>query len=823
MRYFFASVILLVGFQTFGQSYNRCVPNRLADTATINQCFNSAQYYFDNQDYQKAASFFHKAERIIPDCPEIRENLAACYWEFYQSFSSYDVKHMLLAKKYLELCLQDRFISKSHKSQYQNCLDEVDGVLDKILVQKSYGNGRYYGEMHNGKRDGFGVFYFNNGQRYEGLWIDDKKEDLEGELYNHQNELIYKGVFYNDQKYDYEKLNLMEEVKYWESIENSNDIAAYRRYLEKYGETGLYKVEANERIAFLQPSNQNTEPIATEIDGFISDNKKKMRKQKLGANFIDVTYSLSGYYSFRTGAMYHAGVGYYGGFGIKGNVIKDGINGINSIRYTLGALYAPTDWLYVYAGGGFSVDGLNSQKNLNPTADLGLLFRLGFVSLSTGLQVDNIPIKPSIDYSFGLGLNLNAFRTSYPPFTYYVFSPMAPYGIMCAWYRNSTSGYFKIQIPMYGEKIQELIAPDYKNHPVRYSYTAGMTTSLSSWFGFYAGMGLGVYKDKLDDKTKKQGLDAEIGANIRISHVLSLSAGLHGVNLTDRNRFLTYDVGIGINTWKLFLKRANHSIWEYSFSETADVGLMNGFIYEWYGYYGRIQMTNPFQKNKQHNNSEKWNGTRYSMTIGPIIALTDWLYIHGGLGAGLYNREDNDYKTTDVGFETELGISLRVWLLEVSYGPHWCRVGKDDAFLDHNIGIGINIPYWLGNSAFENNEAPFWRYRYSRTAQIGFDVGKVWDEGGFYFGMQGGIPFPFRVNVSGGLILTPSALMHFSFGPGIGFYSTNGSDAALGFDMEAMCSFVLWKLPVTIGLKFCRIGSPHMYIEPIYGLGWMSL
>lgn len=815
MRSFLASIILLVGFHAFGQSYNRCVPNRLADTVTISQCYNSAQYHFDNQDYLKAASFFQEAEKIIPDCSEIHENLATCYWEYYQDCPTYDVKYMLLAKKYLELCLQDRFISKSDKSQYQNCLNEIDGVLDKILVQKTYGNGRYYGEMLNGKRDGFGVFYFNNGQRYEGLWIDDKKEDLEGELYNSQNELIYKGVFYNDQRYDYEKPNLMEEIKYWESIENSNDIAAYRRYLEKYGETGLYKVEANERIAFLQPPNQkvdssNTELIATEIDGFISDIKKKMRKEKLGANFIDVTYSLSGYYSFRTGAMYHGGLGYYGGAGFKGNVIKDGLNGINSVRYTLGALYAPTNWLYIYAGGGFSIDSLNAQDNLQPTADLGVLFRLGFVSLSTGLQVDNVLIKPSIDYSLGLGLNLNAFRMSYPPFSYYVFSPMSPYGIMCAWYRNNISGYFKIQIPMYGEKIQQLIAPDYKDTPVRFSYTAGATTSLTSWLGFYAGLGMGVYKNKLDDITKEQGLDAEIGISLRASRYFSVIAGLHAVNLTEKDRSLTYDVGIGISTWKSFLKRANHTIFEYSYSQTAKVGLMNGFICNWYGYYNRIQLTNPFQKNKQHNNFDKWDGSRYSLTAGPMIALTDWLYIHGGIGMGIY-RKDNSEKTTDIGFESELGVSLRVWLFDVSFGPHWCRVGKDDAFLDYNLGVGVNILTWMGGGY---DEDLFIELRYSRRAQFGFNMGMLYDVGGWYFGMQGGIDPSFRMNLFAGAVFTPSALMHFKLGAGAGLYGTQ-----LGFDVEAMYSLILWRFPVTIGLKICRIGSKNMFMEPIYGVG----
>ena len=238
---------------------------------------------------------------------------------------------------------------------------------------------------------------------------------------------------------------------------------------------------------------------------------------------------------------------------------------------------------------------------------------------------------------------------------------------------------------------------------------------------------------------------------------------------------------------------------------------MNGFIYNWYGYYNRIQLTNPFQENKQHNDSDKWNGSRYSLTMGPMIALTDWLYIHGGIGMGLY-RKDNYEKTTDFGFETELGVSLRAWLFDVSFGPHWCRVGKEDAFLDYNLGVGVNVLTWMSGAY---DEDMFMEYRYSRHAQFGLNIGMLYEVVGWYFGMQGGInPPAFRMNLYAGAVFAPSALMHFKLGAGAGLYGTQ-----LGFDIEAMYSLVLWRFPVTIGLKICRVGSQNMFIEPIYGVG----
>lgn len=42
------------------------------------------------------------------------------------------------------------------------------------------------------------------------------------------------------------------EIKYWKSIAESNDTVAYRDYLQRYGEDGLYKDEALARIALLK-------------------------------------------------------------------------------------------------------------------------------------------------------------------------------------------------------------------------------------------------------------------------------------------------------------------------------------------------------------------------------------------------------------------------------------------------------------------------------------------------------------------------------------------------------------------------------------------
>jgi len=49
------------------------------------------------------------------------------------------------------------------------------------------------------------------------------------------------------------------EIKYWKSIAESNDTVAYREYLQRYGEDGLYKDEALTRITLLKTSGKQAQ------------------------------------------------------------------------------------------------------------------------------------------------------------------------------------------------------------------------------------------------------------------------------------------------------------------------------------------------------------------------------------------------------------------------------------------------------------------------------------------------------------------------------------------------------------------------------------
>ena len=76
-----------------------------------------------------------------------------------------------------------------------NKLNEINEVLNKEI---KYDNGRYVGQVVNGKMEGKGIYYFKSGDRYEGDWKNDKKEG--NGIYYFKNGDRYEGDFKNDKK-----------------------------------------------------------------------------------------------------------------------------------------------------------------------------------------------------------------------------------------------------------------------------------------------------------------------------------------------------------------------------------------------------------------------------------------------------------------------------------------------------------------------------------------------------------------------------------------------------------------------------------------------
>ena len=67
--------------------------------------------------------------------------------------------------------------SDNIKEKFPNLeLNANNNIINNNKQIKIYNNGRYEGQMLNGKREGKGIFYYNDGGRYEGNWKNNFKE-----------------------------------------------------------------------------------------------------------------------------------------------------------------------------------------------------------------------------------------------------------------------------------------------------------------------------------------------------------------------------------------------------------------------------------------------------------------------------------------------------------------------------------------------------------------------------------------------------------------------------------------------------------------------
>ena len=74
-----------------------------------------------------------------------------------------------------------------------NKLNEINEVLNKEI---KYDNGRYVGQVVNDKKEGKGIYYWNDGNRYEGDFKNDKREGKG--IYYCKNGDLYQGDYKND-------------------------------------------------------------------------------------------------------------------------------------------------------------------------------------------------------------------------------------------------------------------------------------------------------------------------------------------------------------------------------------------------------------------------------------------------------------------------------------------------------------------------------------------------------------------------------------------------------------------------------------------------
>ena len=89
--------------------------------------------------------------------------------------------------------------NREEQENYGNFIWPIINHLKNNLEYKEirYGKGKYKGELRNDIREGYGEYYYENGEYYKGEWKNDQRH-YKGRLYYPNKNLKYQGDFVND-------------------------------------------------------------------------------------------------------------------------------------------------------------------------------------------------------------------------------------------------------------------------------------------------------------------------------------------------------------------------------------------------------------------------------------------------------------------------------------------------------------------------------------------------------------------------------------------------------------------------------------------------
>ena len=158
-------------------------------------------------------------KQIVKNSPdEIRDEIENFYNQFVSitkgpekelAFEKIDILNTIINNASQTIKDAEDIPKKINKmiSEIKKCMYQINIMKNKCLhITKVYKNGTYVGDYLNGKREGKGVYEYNNGDRYEGDYKDDLK-DGKG-VYEFKNGDKYEGeykegFFHGKGKYEY--------------------------------------------------------------------------------------------------------------------------------------------------------------------------------------------------------------------------------------------------------------------------------------------------------------------------------------------------------------------------------------------------------------------------------------------------------------------------------------------------------------------------------------------------------------------------------------------------------------------------------------------
>ena len=195
-------------------------------------------------------------------------------------------KDNLIIKKLGKIINKMNYIIIENKKNLDLIRDDINKILNQMNDKNSvlkfndimnnkelkYNNGRYVGQVVNGKKDGKGIYYYNEGDIYEGEWRNGKKEGKgiyylkDGERYEgdfRNSNFEGKGIYYynSGNKYDGEWRNDQKEGNGIFYYNSGNRYVGEFRYGKKEGKGIKYYINGDRRMG----DYYNDEPIGKHV------------------------------------------------------------------------------------------------------------------------------------------------------------------------------------------------------------------------------------------------------------------------------------------------------------------------------------------------------------------------------------------------------------------------------------------------------------------------------------------------------------------------------------------------------------------------------
>ena len=175
-------------------------------------------FLLPNIEYQKGFYQFTNINIFIPQFPFGGE-LKLSYGEIIDinenSFVfSYNASTQIGSSGSPILIKDSTYILGIHKqgSKTKNYGNFIGPIIDSLKNDyqydiKDYDDGKYEGELKDGKKEGYGKFIWTNGEYYIGQWVNDEREG-KGILYYNNNKIKYEGEFKKNEFNGYGKYYL---------------------------------------------------------------------------------------------------------------------------------------------------------------------------------------------------------------------------------------------------------------------------------------------------------------------------------------------------------------------------------------------------------------------------------------------------------------------------------------------------------------------------------------------------------------------------------------------------------------------------------------